>query len=51
MLCIRQCNAVLASRVSKKEEIKFWRTPLMNRMTIVIRASTSGSQTIDQRGN
>jgi hypothetical protein len=35
----------------QKRRIKFWRMPPMNRMTIVIRASTAGSQTIDQRGN
>jgi hypothetical protein len=51
ILCIRQCNAVLASRVLRKRRIKFWRTPPMNRVTIVIRASASRSRTIDQTGN
>ena len=49
ILCIRQCNAVLAS--FQKRRIEFWSTPPMNRVTIVIPALASRSQTIDQRGN
>src|SRR5258706_9538442 len=50
IMCIRQCNAVLASQVLKKKNQILEDAP-MDRMTFVILASVSRSRTIDQRGN